>query len=96
MSGAVWRERHRLMVLLAVVPLSVTVLSAVLYRVLHSVFGVERSAVRWMISVHQGTYFGIDAVVYTFVIKKKKKKKKKKIKSIDLLLLFFKVCSTVC
>lgn len=66
-AGGVWRERHRLAVLLAGVPLTVTVLSAFLYRVLHSVLGVERSSVRWLIQVHQGTYFGIDAVVYTYV-----------------------------
>jgi hypothetical protein len=60
-----WRSRHRQVTLIALAPLMLTVTTATAYRVLHSVFGVERSAVRFFVQMHQGTWFGVDAVLYT-------------------------------
>jgi len=62
-----WRNAHRNQTLLAVVPLTLTVATAVLYRVLHSIVGMERSDVRFLISMHQGTWFGVNAVLFTSV-----------------------------
>lgn len=62
-----WRQRHTTLSLIALVPLVVTVVSAATYRILHSVLGVERGSVRWLIKLHQsGLVF--DPVLYTLVV----------------------------
>ena len=50
----------------ALIPLLVTASTAFLYR-FSLVFGQERADVRWLIGVHQGSFFGISPVLYTLV-----------------------------
>jgi len=64
---SVWRSRHRQASLIALAPLMLTVTTATVYRVLHSALGVERSTVRFLVQMHQGTWFGFDAVLFTGV-----------------------------
>jgi hypothetical protein len=57
------RQFHRTLTLIALVPLSITVFSAFYYRFAYSVFGKERSDVRFWIAIHQVGCFSVVVVV---------------------------------
>jgi hypothetical protein len=66
-SSSSWRSRHRQVALIALLPVLFTVTTATAYRVLHSVLRVERSTVRFLVQMHQGSWFGIDPVLFVCV-----------------------------